>query len=117
MPTPFRQDVDSTLWTRENLAWAAGVYEGEGTVYKTAAGQIQMKVKMSDEDVIRKFHKIIGTGTVVPYNDTREGSENYKPLWVWRSQCRAEVMAVLVALFTWLGERRRAKITEVLSHA
>lgn len=40
------------------------------------------KIKMADEDVVRKFHTIVGIGNVTdPYTCDGAGHKN---LWVWQ---------------------------------
>src|SRR5665213_179839 len=66
----------SEHWTRENLAWMAGLFEGEGYVqgrprsYKRADGRsfttigYRLAITMTDEDIIRRFHRLAGVGNV-----------------------------------------------------
>jgi len=54
--------------TREKLIWAAGLFEGEGTIYihsyKRKNGnmsyQLTMAVTMTDEDCVKNFSETIG---------------------------------------------------------
>ena len=46
------------------IAWAAGLIEGEGTVCVKGSGGLYVGASMTDEDVIRKIHSISGIGTV-----------------------------------------------------
>ena len=52
---------------REKLAWAAGLFEGEGcfTVHKHCRGGTAV-IKMSDKDVLDEFVSVVGIGKVVP---------------------------------------------------
>lgn len=94
------------------LAWAAGLFEGEGSISseKKRRGGITLALAMTDEDVVRRFHEAVGRGTVNGPH-LRSGQ---KPQWTWRCSTleAVEVLALLAPLF---GIRRAAKADEVLS--
>jgi hypothetical protein len=51
------------------IAWAAGLFEGEGTIVIAGNNgikgcRIQLAVEMVDEDVVRKFARIAGFGSI-----------------------------------------------------
>ncbi len=108
------------IWTRENIAWLAGLFEGEGSLScrrvqteKRGHGRAPwaLDVSMCNEDVLRRAHVISGVGNLHGPYDNGEG---HKPYWKWTTTKRAHVFALLVALWPWLGERRRAKACEAL---
>lgn len=101
-------------WTRENISWFSGLFEGEGSISinrdKTVRAVLQ--ITMTDEDVIRKAHNIIGVGNVTgPHGPYRP---NEKPTWSWRVSRFEESQAVMAAIYQFLGARRKARIKEVL---
>ena len=109
--------------TRE-LAWAAGLFEGEGCVshhahrkvYKGTVGKYHyasLYLKMTDEDSVRRFHKAVG-GVGYMTGPHRLGKDHYKPQWILRCEHFEGVQAVIVMLWYGLGERRRAKCIETL---
>ena len=103
-------------WTRENLAWLAGLFEGEGCISthqgKTGRAYWILQIQMTDEDVVRRAAEVAGAGMVTgPYSSRRE---NRKPQWAWRACKRGDVYALLVALWPWLRTRRRARAREAL---
>jgi hypothetical protein len=67
-----------------DLAWAAGLFEGEGYVEhrpngcgRTTRG---LGLAMTDLDVVERFQKVVGVGAVRgPYTNRRN-----KPLYVWK---------------------------------
>jgi hypothetical protein len=106
---------------REDLSWAAGLFEGEGCFTYLPAGisrPIRASLGMTDEDVVRKFHKIIQLGTVdgpiTPSPDKRFNNRIYKPKWVWRVDSFERVQAVGAMFWPWLGIRRKNKFREIL---
>ena len=101
-------------WSRENLAWAAGLFEGEGSIsIKPQTAQLQLA--MTDEDVVRKFHSIVGMGHVYdPYVDRRVWPTPRKPIWRWTVGGSRKCQALLAAFWCFLGNRRRAKAEEAI---
>ena len=106
-------------WSRENLAWAGGFFEGEGCITitgnpKTSGRQIRLKVSNTDIDVLRKFHSIMGLGSICgPYLNKKHPT--YKPKWYFDMGGGKKAYAALVALWPHLGERRRAKAKEAVA--
>lgn len=105
------------VWNREELAWAAGLFEGEGAVCWNAAGlgrrRAQACMSSTDEDVIRHFAAVVKVGRVHgPY--TKDGR---KPVWKWVAAHFPATQAVVAMLWPWLGERRRATAVRVLRGA
>ena len=92
-------------------AYLAGFYEGEGSISSTScAGGAGMQTRLSiystDEDVLRRASDLTGLGRV--YGPTlREGC---KPIWRWNIYRKEEVHTAIVAMWPWLGDRRREQI-------
>lgn len=99
--------------TEIEAAWAAGLFEGEGTIvwHKTNEAPF-LSLAMSDEDVVRRFQRAVGGGTVTgPYRQTKY--PNGKPMFMWRLsnyQDASELMALFIEHF---GVRRQARWAEV----
>lgn len=52
---------------RDEYAWAAGFFEGEGSVLMSG-GVLAVRLGNTDEEVLRHFHDVIAVGTVYgPY--------------------------------------------------
>lgn len=104
----------SKAFSRENLAWAAGLFEGEGTFSTRLSGKVDRgliaKVKMSDEDAVRRFYKIIRVGNVTgPYTIPKK-----KPVWIWQTGSFEGVQLTIALLWEWLCSRRRSRAKELL---
>jgi hypothetical protein len=94
-----------------SLAWLAGLYEGEGCC--TLQGKsYSVRIAMTDEDVVLRARDVAGVGTVYGPYDRGEGN---KPIWTWDCNETASY-AVLVALWPWLGVRRKADATRAIEH-
>ena len=99
----------SERWTRENIAWAAGLFEGEGCISSGRAG-IRLSLGMTDKDVVEKFLSIVGVGTI----GKPTSLPNRKPCWYWVLYKVEHSQAVLAALWPFLGQRRRARAVELI---
>jgi hypothetical protein len=92
-----------------DVAWAAGLFEGEGSVYaENQSGRRYLRFCLSstDEDVIRRFAEIVGVGKVYgPYAGTN------KVRFDWRTKNAADAHDVAALLAPWLGRRRLEQLT------
>jgi hypothetical protein len=103
------------------LGWVAGLIEGEGsfTVKKSKrkngySCQPQLRVSMTDEDVVRKLAALIPAGNVLKAGRRTEAG---KEVWMWtlsKSQALIDLMIVLRPL---MGKRRRKRIDFLLAHS
>lgn len=91
----------SQNWSRENLAWLAGIIEGEGYI---SASMIRINVKMTDEDVILRAAHIAGCGRVTG----PQFVVGCKPIYRWQVSRQAHAYALLAAMFGHFCVRRRA---------
>ena len=108
--------MNTMNWSRENLAWLAGLIEGDGCIHEESKGnKIRMTVGMTDLDVLERVQHIAGAGKIRgPYQNTAIGSYNIKPMYYW-STSSGPAYALLVALFPWFGNRRRDKVSLAIS--
>ncbi len=103
----------------EQIAWAAGLFEGEGcwNAYqrreKNGKMQVQARLAMTDEDVVDRFAAVVGFGTVRRNVIRRPGSTD-KPLTEWYTQRRDTVRALIVMFLPYMGERRSARALAIL---
>lgn len=116
-------DLDGTCATfqpnAKELAWAGGLFEGEGCFYLRKPGSSRNHfgvplaiMSMTDEDSIRRFHAAVGgIGSV----KIRPISQNMtKPAWVWTTAGFPSTQAIVAMLWFGLGERRKEKATQIL---
>lgn len=110
-----------TSWSNEEIAWLAGIFEGEGSWSGT-----QLALSMTDRDIVERVAALLGSKVNGPYetrrrvgpdeyvSTRRDGKGSYKPAWRTTMR-RAETLSALVPrLWPWLGSRRRAQILERL---
>lgn len=95
--------------------WIVGMFEGEGSFVSAGRGGGLLCIFVTtDEDVIRHFHLIVGTGKVRgPLYHKRHPER--KPYWRW--ECSGDSATRFTErILPYLGNRRRAKATELLEY-
>jgi hypothetical protein len=99
----------------DDLAWAAGLFEGEGCFTcdrsQGADGHVTVRASlaMTDEQVVRRFARVIGFGNV----NERARRGELKTIWEW-STCGDRHIALLFELIgRWLSDRRLARLEEL----
>lgn len=103
------------------LAWAAGLFEGEGCInlaFKRGARRVRSRpnprlvMKMTDEDVVRRFAAVVGHGNVT--GPHKRKNPKHKPTWNW-SWCGVGACRWASKHFgPYLGTRRLEKLNEVI---
>jgi hypothetical protein len=93
----------------EDIAWAAGLFEGEGTISQIERRRnsldLQVAINMTDEDVLKFFDDIVGRGKVYgPYLPLSHGDRR-KPFFRWVALGDAG-HDVLDLIGPWLFPRR-----------
>jgi hypothetical protein len=97
----------------EEIAWAAGLFEGEGCIYQGRGGILGTRLTSTDEDIPVRFCQIVRGGKVYgPYRNTKRDGHSRKPFWVWVGES-VDAPETLRLIFPWLGPRRRAKAREL----
>jgi len=97
--------------TSQEIAWAAGLFEGEGSSYKTRTG-VRIELSSCDEDVVDEFARIMNCGTI-----SKRERPPYKPHWRWYTNKRDDVIEILTFLLPYLGKRRTENAQAVLEKA
>jgi hypothetical protein len=98
--------MDPTL-----IAWAAGLFEGEGCITKRSGGYDQLKLSMTDFDVVRKFGSIVG---VEQYCNKKIYKAHHKPQLEWYCRKRSDIVRILTAFLPFFGNRRAYKALNIL---
>lgn len=99
----------------EQVAWAAGLFEGEGSIVHfrvaapTAARPDYRKWKrglllgMTDaDDVVRRFHDLVGVGRV----RRQPGKAAHSDVWIWEVTRWMDTEPLLRVLLPHFGDRR-----------
>lgn len=97
--------------TRAEVAWLAGLLEGEGSFLVKPRAAIQLV--MTDLDIVERLPRLTGVGHVYPYRP--KAAEHYKDAHMWSVVKQRHVLAVTIVVRPWLGERRGAAADAMLA--
>jgi hypothetical protein len=99
-------------------AWAAGLFDGEGSVFASKSTarpkhrKLNMAVVMADRPSIERFATAVDVGTVIRLKrETNAGRTVYR----WCSQNEEGVKQALRTLWPFLGEQKRIQACEALA--
>jgi hypothetical protein len=94
--------------TTQDIAWLAGIIEGEGCIY-VRGGSPSLIVLMTDRDVVERVAGMLGSKVATVYRQ-----HGYKT--AYKTRVGGEAAATWIAdLYEFLGERRKAKAIEALN--
>jgi len=100
------------------IAWAAGLFEGEGSFSVRTANSRQavITIASTDRDVIERFAEVVqGENPVRGPNAVGSSAKGFKPIYRWQSARWAEIKRIGELMRPWLSERRTAQLDKVLS--
>src|SRR5256885_8714165 len=96
-----------TTW-REELAWAAGFFDGEGWVgtgLRSGRRYPRLAVAQKDRRALERFQAAVSVGHI--HGPNPHGHKN--PLYQYETNGCHRVRAVIAMLWTWLGPVKRAQ--------
>jgi len=105
---------------REGLAWAAGLFDGEGTIGTRRNGstarlrRIAMSLGMTTEPAVDRFLQSVGGLGTVYRNLKQSKYPRAKPVYRWAAQNYEHVQAVVAFLWRWLSEHKRQQAKRAL---
>jgi hypothetical protein len=117
---PAREPIDIRQISNIDLAWLAGLLEGEGSfmVHRDPATEtqrariiIRIAVHMTDRDVVERVRDIVGLGTVLR---RPPGKPHHKETFRWAISAKAPTLKLMRLLRPHMGERRVAQIDACL---
>jgi hypothetical protein len=95
------------------VAWAAGFFEGEGTITQSG-GRLVVRLNNTDPEPVYRFANIVGFGEVYgPYQYEQPDRRKRKPFWVWLAE-EYEGLEVLELLWPWLSGRRHCQALDLV---
>lgn len=97
--------------TAADVAWAAGIFEGEGCLTKRGRTSGEAQVGMTDKDIVERFGAIIGVGRL---HVERRNNPRHSTVYRWTLTNQADVAKLICLFWPWMGERRRAAAMEML---
>ena len=100
---------------REELAWAAGLYDGEGsTVQLRKGGNISVRMALTQKhtEVLYKLQRILGVGRVYAVDDERVGYISR-----WQTTNHEDTVKAAELIWPWLGSVKRAQFTRRMNQS
>lgn len=107
--TPFVVWYNQTM-DREALAWAAGLFDGEGNTRILRGSAARMSIGQAHPEVLYRFQEAVGLGRV--YGPRQSGT--HTPMWVWQTTSWEDTQAVIAMLWIWLGSLKRKQAADTL---
>lgn len=101
----------------KEIAWASGLFEGEGCICFTGKYSVALGVNLTDHDTLERFARIVSVGRVTgPYQHTTSihGTVG-KPMWSWKASQQDDVRKTLRRMLPWLGARRTTRAHDALT--
>ena len=105
-----KEEIGQKFIDEGEIQWAAGLYEGEGTLYRKGGGWC-LRIIMTDVDVVKHFGSIYGLKVTGPYTPP----ENRKDIFHVSTSRRDLIFKIVADFYPYLGERRRQKCDEFLN--
>lgn len=104
----------SGVYRREELAHAAGIFDGEGhtSCRLSQAGRVRLTLRVGQRhpELIERFAATIGFGNITTLD--REG----RPYWVYSITRFEHVQAAGAMLWHWLGPIKREQLALALNN-
>jgi hypothetical protein len=95
--------------TPTQIAWAAGLFEGEGSFFMDGKQPV-MEIGMTDLDVIQRFADLTDAGWI----RTKERPGHWKTIFIHRVKGRHKVTKLIETFLPYLGNRRAHKALDIL---
>lgn len=102
--------MEARMLSMWEWGWVAGLLEGEGYFGHRRNGDLIIQIVMTDGDVIKRLHKVLGLGPTFKQRQLPSG----KTAFVWNLTKQADCAGLMMTLLPMMGERRQAKIIECL---
>lgn len=94
------------------IAWVAGLLEGEGTFVRRSGNSCVISCEMTDKDTIQKLFSFVGAGNIY-FCPSR--NEAWKDTWKWQLTDSMCILELLQSIYPWMSDRRKIAIDIVLS--
>jgi hypothetical protein len=106
VPPPPREPTEA------EVAYVAGLYEGEGSCQKVKRYR-RMTIRMTDKEPLDLVQQIMGGIVAGPYRDVGV-PDHYKDKWAWRVGAWRDILRIVPLIRPWLSPRRQAQVDRLL---
>lgn len=98
----------------KDIAWVAGIFEGEGTFRTSGNSCPVMAVGMTDKDVIDRVASVLDVKATGPIRNRVHGGLSNNPIWR-ATLCSSRAIGWMMTIYDYMGIRRREKIRDVVA--
>lgn len=95
----------------KDIAWIAGLFEGEGSFGNRNGSSPGMYLQMTDRDVVERAAKILGVDVQRPYKP--RGKATYKQVY-GLAVCGSHAIGWMQTIWILMGRRRRERIRQIV---
>ena len=101
---------------KHSIEWAAGLFEGEGTMGTDPrrARAHQLVLRMTDKDVVESFRDVVGYGNIVELHPPNHKAKGWSKFYSWSCGKRDQVRFILSKMLPYFGNRRAYKALNIL---
>ena len=100
--------------TMTEIAWLAGIVEGEGcVVVSPKAKTLRLSIEMTDLDVLQKAQRIIGPDARLSKRTVKLHNPAWKDRYILHLS-GSRLIQWLMTIHEFMGERRKAKIRDAI---
>jgi len=102
---------------REELAWAAGFFDGEGCFsFSVASNYVCVSISQTELEPLERFTRAVGVGWVLgPYDLRKNDRWIRKPQWVYRANGYERVQAIAAMLWFKFSSSKGEQARHALS--
>lgn len=98
--------------TPQDVAWFAGLFEGEGYISIARGRHVYVGINMCDLDVLQKVREVTGRGYI---KERKVYKDHHRRSYTWKVTRYFEAIELLIAIRPHMGARRKARIAEALA--
>lgn len=96
-----------------DVAWAAGLFEGEGSLIVRGRTSAEAILGMTDADVVARFAAVLGFGTL--HHEQRD-NPRHNDVYRWSASNARDVRVLAEMFLPFFGGRRRQRALEILEY-
>lgn len=102
--------------TELEIAWAAGLYEGEGTVcWNKSSNQPVIALCMCDEEPVVRFGQVVAPNIKIRRQKIVYKGKTHKDQYVFYCRNQRVILSTYDLFKAWLSPRRRAQYESIIA--
>lgn len=111
----IEQRDECSMFKREELAWAAGFFDGEGNVHYHKTGNVEITIGQIDKEVLQRFMSSVGVGYV--YGPYIPKNKNWNPVYYYKVSGWVKCQHVMAVLWSWLSTIKKEQFRSTVPSA